>query len=256
MTDMMPAAPSSLRVGDAIYRTFGVLSEDAVKFFALAAIALSPYLVLTLLGITTMQSWGVARPTPAMLATGAGIAAVVGILWMALSLLGQAASLYGAVQRMRGQEFTIGESLGRGLARFFPIMGMLICQIVGLMVGFVLLVIPGLIFMLMWSVALPVCVIERLGPIASLQRSGYLTKGNRWRILGIFLLVGVGNAIVRWMVQLILHAVAGQTVAILGVFVWQVAAQAFTSILVAVIYHDLRVAREGIDIDRIAVVFD
>ena len=39
-------------------------------------------------------------------------------------------------------------------------------------------------------------------------------------------------------------------------FGWQVVTTAFGAVLSAVIYHDLRVAKEGIDISKLSSVFD
>jgi hypothetical protein len=39
-------------------------------------------------------------------------------------------------------------------------------------------------------------------------------------------------------------------------FCWQVVATSFGAVLAAVVYHDLRVAKEGIAIDNLANVFD
>lgn len=44
----------------------------------------------------------------------------------------------------------------------------------------------------------------------------------------------------------------GQTLS----FAWQVISTAFGAVLSAVIYHDLRMAKEGIDLDTLASVFD
>jgi len=44
-----------------------------------------------------------------------------------------------------------------------------------------------------WFLAVPVCVLERLGPFRSMERSRMLTKGGRWLILGIALLLIVGR---------------------------------------------------------------
>jgi hypothetical protein len=250
MTDTtMTALPPSLRVGQVLNRAFALLSSDFAKFFLLTAIAWLPYLVIMFAAGSATRIGTVA---PAL----AGTAALSMLVWMALNVLGQAVVLYGSVQKMRGQSFAVGESLRHGLARFFPIVGMFVCMGIGLVFGFLLLIIPGVILSLMWSLALPVCVAERLGPIQSLKRSAYLTKGSRWQILGIWALIGLVNGVVRAVLQFLLPLIVGQTVSILGIFLWMVLAQAFTSIAVAVVYHDLRVAREGIDIDRIAAVFD
>lgn len=253
MTDTtMAAAPSNLRVGQVLNRAFTLFSGDFAKFFLLTALAWLPYLVIMLAAGSTASTTRMTMVAPTL-----GGTAVFGMLvWMALNILGQAVVLYGSVQKMRGQSFAIGESLRHGLARFFPILGMFLCLGIGVTFGLVLLIIPGVILSLMWFVALPVCVVERLGPIESLKRSAYLTKSNRWPIFGISVAIGGINGVVRLVLQFLLPLIIGQTASILGIFLWMVLAQAFISITVAVVYHDLRVAREGIDIERIAAVFD
>ncbi len=46
------------------------------------------------------------------------------------------------------------------------------------------LLVPGFILLIMWFVAIPVCVVEQRGSWASMQRSAELTKGHRWKISG------------------------------------------------------------------------
>jgi hypothetical protein len=246
----MTAAPSSFRVGAVFNRTFELLSRDFVKFFLLTVIAWLPFLLFLLISL------GGDGGAPGNEAARAGLGAVSVLLWGAFSVLGQAVIFYGAFQQMLGRSFAVGESLKRGLARFFPIIGLLICLTLGVGLGFVLLIIPGVILWVMWSVAAPVCVVEGAGPFASLSRSAELTKGNRWRIFGVLFVIGMVNQIVQGIVQLGLAAAAGALVGAIGTFLWMALAQTFSSIAVAVIYHDLRVAQEGIDVERIAAVFD
>jgi hypothetical protein len=253
MTDMNTAPPpAGIRVGEVLSRTFGLLSGDFAKFFLLALITSSPWLLFALLGLTSAPNTAATVSAAVLAVESSG-----GVLLLAVvAILGQAAILYGAIQKMRGQDFTIGASLGRGLARFFPIIGLIFCMIVGVGVGLVLLVIPGVILLFMWYVALPVCVVERLGPIGSLKRSAYLTKGNRWRILVTIVAIYIVNGIVQNIVQAILFVAGGMTVAMVGTFVWMSLFSSFSSLVTAVLYHDLRVAREGVDINQIAAVFD
>lgn len=63
--------------------------------------------------------------------------------------------------------------------------------------GLIALVLPGIFILLMLCVALPACILEGLSPITALKRSRDLTRGNRWRLLGLVLLnalilIGVG----------------------------------------------------------------
>jgi hypothetical protein len=246
MTDMSPA-PAGIRIGHVLGRSFSLLGGNFVKLYLLALLILSPFLLFALVP---------ALDTAGNLRLITGNAWIGFILFLVLSLLGQAVILYGALQTMRGEAFSIGASLNRGLGRFFPILGLFICMGAGIGVGLILLIIPGIILSVMWSAALPACVAEKLGPFASLSRSAYLTKGNRLRALAITLVVYFVSGVVQGALQVLLPKVGGETIATLGVFLWTALFQAFWSIVVAVLYHDLRVAREGVDIEQIAAVFD
>jgi hypothetical protein len=245
MTDIpMAATPSSIHVGQVLSRAFALLSGDFAKFFILALVIWSPYLLFTL-GVTDASS-------PDTMIGSLGIL----VLSVPLNILSQATILYGALQKMRGQEFSVGTSLAQGLARFFPILGMLICFGIGVGIGSLLLVVPGIMLLVAWYVALPACIIERMGPFQSLTRSAELTKGNRWRIFGIMVVIYAASDLVQIVVQLVLLSIGGTIVSVIGVFAWISFFQAFNSIVIAVVYHDLRVAREGVDIDHIAAAFD
>lgn len=252
MTDTtLTAEPSAFRVGAVFSRAFNLLFSDFFKFFLLAALAWSPLIVVGVIFGAAMIVGGGAMST-------GGVVGVIaaGVISGALYVLSQAVVLYGAIERMRGNSFAIGASLRVGLTRFPPILGLLFCLGFGLGLGLILLVVPAIILAMMWYVALPVCVVERQGPIASLSRSAELTKGNRWRIFGIALILYIANSIVQNIIQFALLALGGQGVSAVGVFLWFVLESAFSSIVIAVVYHDLRVAREGIDVDRIAAVFE
>lgn len=248
----MTAEPSAFRVGAVFSRAFDLLFRDFVKFYLLAALAWSPMLILGVFGALNANSIENGEHVAGVIAGGLGAV----MLSVALFILSQAVVLYGAIEEMRGNTFAIGASLRIGLARFFPIFGMFILLGLGLMVGFVLLIVPGIMLAMAWYVALPACIVERKGPAGSLSRSAELTKGNRWRIFGIAAILYVVNMVVQSTIQFALLALAGQAVSSIGVFLWSVLVGAFGSIVIAVVYHDLRVAREGIDVDRIAAVFE
>jgi uncharacterized membrane protein len=119
----------------------------------------------------------------------------------------------------------------------------------------ILLVIPAFFVVTILFVAMPVCIVERLGPVKSLGRSAELTKGNRWKIFGLWLLVTVVTLIGTALIGAISY-VTGLAVGLVLKLVWGALAGAFNAIMVVVTYHDLRVAKEGVDTDRIASVFD
>jgi hypothetical protein len=261
-TDML--APAEFRVGRVFSRSIGILSRHFGKFFLLTAIATAPSLILLVIGLSSFKP--TVGPTGVPNISGAMIAAVVGggLLWVVLYLLSQAVVLYGAFQDMRGKPFSIGVSLKWGLARLLPIIGLSICMVVAIGIGSILLVVPGFIVLSMLYVSLPVCVVEKLGAFESMGRSAALTKGYRWRIFGIYLLltliVGIIGGVVQVAAGVVVHLAAvgaiGSIIAGVVNFAWNALAGAFQAVVAVVAYHDLRVMKEGVDVEQIAAVFD
>jgi hypothetical protein len=76
---------------------------------------------------------------------------------------------------------------------FFPYIFATICYGLAVIGGFILLIIPGFIFMLMFGMY-PYLIIDKdLGPIESLKRSRVITKGSRWRIFVFGLVIALLN---------------------------------------------------------------
>ncbi|GAC1396680.1 MAG: hypothetical protein NVSMB56_11600 [Pyrinomonadaceae bacterium] len=121
------------------------------------------------------------------------------ILWLIESLgysLLAGALIYGTVIYLgTGMNPTVAECYRYGAKRFGIVLG---CNILtGLIagLGFMLLIIPGIIFMLMFSLVIPIAVIEDRGIKDAMKRSTELTAGYRWRIFGalfIFWLIITG----------------------------------------------------------------
>jgi hypothetical protein len=174
-------------------------------------------------------------------------------LAMILYLMSQAVILYIAFQYLRGQPVALGDALNKGFARILPILGLVILFGLGVWVGFLLLIIPGIMLMVRWSVAVPACVLEGTGPVASLGRSAALTKGHRWKIFGIFLLIWIASIIVG---SLMIAYQLGTIANLFTNFFWTACWTAYFNSVVVMIYHDLRVAKEGTDVNQIAAVFD
>jgi hypothetical protein len=239
-----PAAAGEFRIGQVFSRAGAVLSRNFLTFFVVTLVA----------GLPRILWIGDAARGVAAGAIGKMLLGI--FLSIVLGTLAQAIVLYGAFQDMRGRPVSLGDCLRIGLGRFFPIIGLAICVSIGLMVGFLLLVVPGVILALMWFVATPACVVEQLGPLASMGRSSELTKGHRWKILGMVLLLVIGAGIVSGVIGALLGLTGSTVLVTLGTLAWTGAWGAFYAVFVVVTYHDLRVAKEGVDVHQIASVFD
>jgi hypothetical protein len=192
------------------------------------------------------------RSDPTALGWSFVIALFAGLI---LNTIGQAVILFGAFQDLRGHPVQAGEAVQRALGRFFPLIGVGLLTVLAIFFASMLLVVPGLILMVMWAVVVPACVVEGLGPSGSMARSSALTKGHRWKIFGTIILLLIINAIASNVVGLILGP-AGFLVAIVGSLAWTAVWTAYWNCVLIMIYHDLRVAKEGIDTEQIASVFD
>ena len=146
----------------------------------------------------------------------------------------------------------------------FVIVGALLFVVPGLGYAIPLLIIPIAMLYLAWSMAIPACVVERAGPFRSLARSRALTKGHRWKILGLLLVTVLGGVIIG----AIVGATSGAILALIGAgglrsalstaigLIWEAVWLASFAVLTVVTYHDLRVAKEGVSTDQIAAVFE
>jgi hypothetical protein len=70
-----------------------------------------------------------------------------------------------------------------------PLVGAGILAGLGIAVGFVLLIVPGLFLITIWAVIVPVIVIERTGVMASFGRSRELVRGNGWQVFGVIVVL-------------------------------------------------------------------
>ncbi len=84
---------------------------------------------------------------------------------------------------------------GQLLRAVTPVIGQLILvglvAGVGVVIGFILLIIPGLILLTIWAVSAPVVVLERPPGLKALGRSRELVRGNGWQVFGVILVLFV-----------------------------------------------------------------
>lgn len=80
----------------------------------------------------------------------------------------------------------------------------------GIVVGLVFLIVPGLMLFTRWAVGLPALLRENLGVSEAMARSSALTEGNRWRILGLGLLIWVPFLVVMIVVGGLSAVFAGE----------------------------------------------
>jgi len=124
-----------------------------------------------------------------------------------------------------------------------PLIAVSILAAIGIGIGFLLLIVPGLILLTIWAVVAPVVVLERPGVFAAFGRSRRLVHGNGWQVFGvivIFFLIFIAIGIVFGVIGAVLGD-AGEV--ILG-YVGSVVTAPLVALAAAVLYFELRGAKE------------
>lgn len=133
-------------------------------------------------------------------------------------------------------------SVGQLLRSVSPVLGKLILigfvAALGEGVGFVLLIIPGLILVTIWAVFAPVVVLERPDGLGALGRSRELVRGDGWQVFAVvffmFILVGVfGGGLT------VAAGLAGSGVGIIVRLIVSVFVSPLASLAAAVLYFEL-----------------
>jgi hypothetical protein len=187
-TAAMATSGRELAIGSVLLRAFAAIGAAPVRFFGIAGgLVAVPTIVSRALGAAAASTTVTAYDPYA--AASAGIVAG-GLLWWVLYMAAQAMLFRATVQVLDGGASDDVRQLATGAARrLLPLLGLAIVLTITVWIGFALLLAPGLIMATMWSVAAPALVVEEVGVFGSMGRSRRLTKGARWRILGLVLLV-------------------------------------------------------------------
>jgi Membrane domain of glycerophosphoryl diester phosphodiesterase len=250
-------ADGEFRIGRVFDRTTAVYTRNFLTFSLVTLIASAPPLLLLAGGmLRTGATNSAAGLGASMYGRGFLMIALYVVISIVLSLLSQAILVYASFQDMSGKPVSINDSFNIALSRFFPIIGLTLLMGLGIWIGFMLLIIPGIMLMIRWFVSVPVCVVERLGSWECLKRSAQLTKGQRWKVFGIMLLLYLGAGIVNQIITYTLTAVGGSMLGLFGTLIWNTVWGAFFAVFVVVTYFELRVAKEGVNIEQIVSVFD
>ena len=156
-----------------------------------------------------------------------------------------------------GREVTIGAAINRVLERFGTVLGATILQTLIIIGGFILFIIPGLIFIAWYFATINVVMVEGRGTFAALGRSKSLTAGSVGKILGTLILAGLAILLVQFVVGLILALVipalrtnsniSAIESSIVSIFIYPL-----VTVVVTLLYYDLRIRKEGFDLEIMA----
>ena len=76
---------------------------------------------------------------------------------------------------------------------FWKFLGASILLMLAVAIGLVLLIVPGIIFMLMFMFTTFIVIERELGPIEAMKESRRITRGHKWQLLGFLLMLVLIN---------------------------------------------------------------
>jgi hypothetical protein len=238
-------ARSATEIVDA---SFQILKAHYAQFVVCSAIAYVPLLLMRLFVIgdstrflspdsSTLQGGFLVIMAWTMLAT-----------WLTFSLM-SAVLLVCTSQAYLGEPVDVGIAVRRVLPRLISVLVAGLLRYILLIIGFVLLFVPGFYVVARYFAVTPAIVLENAGPFSAFSRSSELSRGRKLHVLGTLLLV------------VIIYYLLVMGISLLGLllrnFVVQTVVSGVASIVIypvvaiaeALLYYDARIQSEGLDIE-------
>lgn len=249
-------AGPQLRLGDIFGISFKILSRNAAAFGVLALIFSLPWEIywdyVTYFGdVDSTDITPLAEAAQSMAAM---------VVETALTGLVTGAIAYGTFRDLSGEPAGFLICVRRGLVLVAPVIAVVLLSSLLTFAGSLAILIPGLIIYTVLWVVVPVTVVERPGIVDSLRRSSALTKGYRWQIFGMILILGMANGGILALIEEVIapsEATLGNLLPYVFISLAATAAlTAFEAVVTTVTYYRLRTAKEGTATFEIARVFD
>jgi hypothetical protein len=222
----------------------GILAETARLYwrypllFAILALAVMAPYELAVLGIT---GYGPLRHTH----EGTAITFLLLILKSSLiTPLISAMHMHAVVAIGAGQRPRLAAVARRGLSVLPVVAAAEIMATLGIVLGFIALVVPGIVLSLRWAVVAQAASLEGEGWLAALSSSGRLTSKHYGRVFALLLLFAIlGFGVYRGAWALPLGSTSGAPSVAVGIAIDSIIAS-FSALTLALLYFDLRASAD------------
>lgn len=252
-------------------QSIGKVLDNAFRLFvscfkSVALLALIAVLAAVLPAMFMQQA--VTGDPASISGTGMGMFFTVYLIGMLISLVLYNALFYKVNSIARDNPVGYGQAVGVGLRKLLPVIAAVLLYILAVMVGSILLLVPGIILMLSLVFYMPLIVCDNQGPITALKTSHRLVWGNWWRTMTVFLAPAFIYLVIYMTAGIVVGIMAGVSVSsgdadiidsanlymnLLTIIV-SIFAYPFFAALFIVQIHDLKLRKSGADLDaRIAV---
>lgn len=222
-----------MSIGGVLDEAWTMYTRFFLRFFALAV---GVFALVNLVYAVVVEALSSDSGGSAFLVAVIGLAtAVVGSTWL------QGALVY-AVQDARDGRFdaTIGQVFGTVSRAVLPLLVAGLLAGLGVAAGLLLLVVPGLYLLTIWSVIAPVIVLEQQPALGSFGRSRELVRGHGWTVFGIVVITGLLTGIASSLLQAAFSFLPRFLEILIGATIAQAVVAPFSAIALAFTYFRLR----------------
>jgi hypothetical protein len=258
-----------MTVGQILDHAFRLYRSRFLPFVATVAVVYVPLSLLSLVGTSLMYSdMGLlgdvqfSGPTGTGFAIGLGVLATTGLMALIGYQLANAALFKSVSAAYLEEDVGVGEAYRSILGHVPSLLGATLLISIILLVGYLLFVVPGVIWQLMFALTMPSIVLERCTARAGMERSRELARGNLGKIFGVFLGVSLVTIILSVLFelpgQLLIqffrgeHGVAVLVFGTMSSMVGSLVATPVSAAATILLYYDLRIRKEGFDLEILA----
>lgn len=219
-------------LGEILNTTFNLYRDNFTLFAGICAVIVVPEAVL-------LSLFAVSHSTIFVL-----LAALVSLTvpFLLTGALAQAVSA-----RYLGRPMTIAQAYqALGSGTILTLVAVSFLSGILVLIGLILVVIPGIYLAVRFTVASQAAVLEREGVTDSLRRSWRLVEGKWWHVFGIVVVVSILVGVLERLAGSLGSSIAGDVLgtglstAIVGILIQPIQAIALT-----LLFYDLRIRQEG-----------
>lgn len=227
-------------------QTLGSIIRNTVSIYVRNWITICLIYILPLLPIAALQG--------ALEADGyKGWAAILLLIQFPLDIIVGVALIIAVSDICIGLVPNVRRAYRRGFANSGRLVMTYLLMMVLFLIGFMVLVVPGLVLAVWYMFALPAVVLENFRGRAALRRSRELGRGFCWRNFGIGLLgsiiAGIMVLVISFFVGILDHLTLGNSHPLLEAILGQTISIALfaplSSIPLVLLYYDMRARKEG-----------
>jgi hypothetical protein len=255
-----PPGPGGLRprtLGEILSGAFDIYKDNAAGLILIVAVVVVPLSLISALIVhylvsnATTTTTTIGGTTIHTTTTSTGSIILGGLIGAAIAVIIsavlQAAVIRAAAQATIGDAVDVEGSYRYGFHRLGSVI--LVGLLVGLAVavGFILLVIPGIIALVFLSVSIPSLVVENRRGTEALSRSWNLVSGHFWHAFGVIIVA----ALITGVVSSLLGAIGGSNWFVRWIFqaIAQIITTPFSALVSVLLYLDLRARKEALTTD-------